>query len=260
MKFANSLLQISKIKVSSQPILLLTLFIWMSVIISQLGSLFYSTSISGQSFQSVVFQSIMYLSMVTLPLSILGILLGRQIELGAPLLSAILRKQSGTLKIFLRDAKLSILPGLFLGGLMLIFRLIAKPYLPQELPSFGFRGVLGGLLVSIGAAIGEEVWFRLGLLTIILWIVTRVFKRTGLQSSVTWTTITIVALLFGAAHLPQLISYGAASTFAVWGTISGNCIVGILYGWCYWRLSLVAAMMAHFSVDLVLHVLPSIFL
>lgn len=259
MKLVYSIFQVNKIKVSSQPILLLTLFIWMSVIISQLGSLFYSTSISGQSFQSVVFQSIIYLSLVTLPLSILGIWLGRQIGLGAPLLTAIVRKQSGKLKIFLRDAKFSILPGLFLGGVMLIFRLIAKPYLPQELPTYGFRGVLGGLLVSIGAAIGEEVWFRLGLLTIILWLVTRIFKHTSLQSSVAWITITIVALIFGAAHLPQLISYGAASTFAVWGTIFGNCVVGILYGWCYWRLSLVAAIMAHFSVDLVLHVLPSLF-
>lgn len=259
MKFINSFFQINKTKVLSQPILILTILIWMSVIISQLGSLYYSTSISGQSFQSVVFQSIIYLSLVTLPLIVLGIWLGRKIDLGAPLLSAILLKQSGTLKIFMRHAKLSILSGLFLGSVMLIIRFIAKPYLPQELPDYGFRGVLGGTLVSIGAAIGEEVWFRLGVLTIILWIVKRIFKKSSLQSSVVWVTITIVALLFGVAHLPQLNSYGATTTFTVWGTILGNCIVGIFYGWCYWRLSLVAAIMAHFSVDLVLHVIPSLF-
>jgi uncharacterized membrane protein len=255
----NSISQINRIKVSSQPIVLLSLLVWVAVIISQLGSLFYSTSASGQSFQSVALQSIVYLTVITLPLSMIGIWLGRKIELGAPLLTAILQNQKGTLRIFLRHAKFSILPGLFLGGILLIIRLIATPYLPQELPSYGFKGVLGGLLVSVGAAIGEEVWFRLGLLTIILWIINRITKQTQLKASVVWTTITVVALLFGAAHLPQLNSYGAASTFAIWGTILGNSLVGIFYGWCYWRLSFIASIMAHFSVDVVLHVFPSLF-
>ena len=81
--------------------------------VSQLGSIFYIISISRQSFQSVVLQSIIYLSLVTLLLSILWIWLGRQIGLGTPLLTANVHKQSGKLKIFLRDAKLSILPGYF---------------------------------------------------------------------------------------------------------------------------------------------------
>jgi membrane protease YdiL (CAAX protease family) len=33
--------------------------------------------------------------------------------------------------------------------------------------------------------------------------------------------------------------------------------VGLLYGWCYWKRSLIAAMVAHFSVDVVIHVLPA---
>jgi uncharacterized membrane protein len=259
MKLTNSVFQVKRIKDSNQSIFLLTLFLWISTIISQLGSLTYSTSKSGQGFQSVILQSIIYLSLVTIPLSAIGIWLGRQIGLGAPLLSAIARKQPGTLKIFLRDAKWSVLPGLFLGGAMVIFRILANSYLPQELPSFGHRGILGGFLVSAGAAIGEEVWFRLGLLTIILWIVNRISGHNSLRSSVAWTTIIVVAILFGVSHLPQLSSYGAASAFAVWGTILGNCVVGILFGWCYWRLGLIAAIMAHFSVDIVIHALPSLF-
>jgi membrane protease YdiL (CAAX protease family) len=53
------------------------------------------------------------------------------------------------------------------------------------------------------------------------------------------------------------MSYGAASPFAIGGTIVGNSVVGVLYGWSYWRRSLVAAMVAHFAVDVVLHVLPA---
>lgn len=260
MNFVHTVFQVNKIKDSTQPILLLTLILWISTIIAQLGSLAYSTSVGGQSFQAVVLPSIIYISLTTIPLSAIGIWLGRQIGLGAPLLSAMVRKKPGTLKTFLRDAKWSILPGLFLGVAMVLFRILAKSYLPQELPSFGHRGMSGGFLVSAGAAIAEEVWFRLGLLTIILWIVKRIAGHSTLRSSVAWTTIIVVAILFGAAHLPQLSSYGAASSFAVWGTISGNCIVGTFYGWCYWRLGLIQAMMAHFSVDIVIHALPSLFI
>jgi len=61
------------------------------------------------------------------------------------------------------------------------------------------------------------------------------------------------------AHLPQLASYGAAAPIAVGATIAGNVIVGILYGWCYWRMGLAAAVTAHFAVDVVLHVLTAAF-
>jgi membrane protease YdiL (CAAX protease family) len=75
---------------------------------------------------------------------------------------------------------------------------------------------------------------------------------------VVWPVIGITSVAFGLAHLPQLTSYGAASPFAIAGTIFGNSVVGVLYGWCYWQRSLVAAMIAHFSVDVTLHVLPAL--
>lgn len=62
--------------------------------VSQLGSLSYNISISGQSFQSVVLQSITYLCLVTLPLSILWIWFGRPIGHGTPLLTANVHKHN----------------------------------------------------------------------------------------------------------------------------------------------------------------------
>lgn len=73
-----------------------------------------------------------------------------------------------------------------------------------------------------------------------------------------WSIIVITSLGFGMAHWPQLVSYGAGSPVAMAGTLFGNGVVGILYGWCFWRRSLLAAMVAHFSVDVVLHVLPAL--
>jgi membrane protease YdiL (CAAX protease family) len=36
-------------------------------------------------------------------------------------------------------------------------------------------------------------------------------------------------------------------------------IIGILFGWIYWKKGLEAAMVAHFSTDIVLHVIFPLF-
>jgi membrane protease YdiL (CAAX protease family) len=38
-------------------------------------------------------------------------------------------------------------------------------------------------------------------------------------------------------------------------TIILNALVGVVCGWLYWKRGLESAMLAHFSADLVLHVL-----
>lgn len=248
------------IKERDQPFIKLTVFIWILTVVAQLGSLAYSTSSNDQEFGAVVFQSIIYLSLITLPLSGLGIWLGRKIGLGAPLLSALLHYQSGIIKTILHEIKRPLLLGIIMGGAMLILRIAAAPYLPPEIPTYGHRGVIGGILVSIGAAVGEEVWFRLGLMSILLWVVTRIAGHKSIRTSTAWLVIIFVAVIFAAVHLPQLMSYGAGSPFAIWATIFGNSLVGIFFGWCYWRQSLIAAIAAHFSVDFVIHVLPAFFI
>jgi len=84
------------------------------------------------------------------------------------------------------------------------------------------------------------------------------------DSKIAGTTLPLAVLgiwlgrQIGLVHLPQLMSYGAGSPFAIWATIIGNSLVGTMYGWCYWRRSFIAAVIAHFSVDLVIHALPAL--
>lgn len=96
-------------------------------------------------------------------------------------------------------------------------------------------------------------------LTLLLWLFKRLFKPNELNLVAVWVVMLIVAICFGAAHIPQLVSYGAGSNFAIWGTMLGNISVSFLYGWCYWRYGLFSAIIAHFSLDIVLHVLPAMF-
>lgn len=250
--------QDSKTERPLRPVMTPLLIILLATFILQLASVAFSTSAKGQDFQSVVLPSILFLSLITLPLATLGIWLGRGIGLGTRLLAALLQSQPGAMDKLFRDARIAALLGLATGAALLLLRVLMEPWLPPELAEFGHRGFWGGLLVSAAAAVAEEVWFRLGLMTIVLWVIIRVLGHTSVRPSVAWPVMITVAVAFGLVHLPQLMSYGAGSPFAIWATIIGNSAVGTLYGWCYWRLSFIAAVIAHFSVDIVIHALPAL--
>lgn len=222
---------------------------------AQLASVAYT---SAQTFSAILLPSALALLAVTVPLAAVGLWLGDKIGLGTPLLSALLSGCPGAGQRLARDAGQAIALGLVVGVFLLVLRVISVQFLPPELPEFGHRGALGGLLVSISAAIGEEVWLRLGVMTILAWLVLRLLGQPELNPRVAWAAIVMAALAFGAIHLPQLAAAGAATPMGIITTILGNTMVGIVCGWLYWQRGLIAAILAHFSVDLVLHVLPAL--
>lgn len=230
------------------------LLLYVLVIAAQFVSLAFGRVDEGRSLASIALPSLLFLSVLTLPACWVGIVLGRRVGLGVWRHDAAWSVQSG--KVWTAVVLAGVL-GLLFGGILLGLRILCQPYLPPELPALGFRGVAGGLAVSVGAAVGEEVWFRFGLMTALVWIAGRMINRGAPSRTVIWTVIVLASVGFGLAHLPQLASYGAAAPIAVVATIAGNVIVGVLYGWCYWRMGLAAAITAHFTVDLVLHVLTA---
>ncbi|KFL37652.1 hypothetical protein N788_00350 [Arenimonas donghaensis DSM 18148 = HO3-R19] len=229
--------------------------IYLAVMAAQFISLAFGRLDAGQSLASIALPSFVFLTLLTLPACWVGVVAGRQLGLG------ILRSgagSGGSAGGVGRGIALASGLGLLLGGVLLALRFACQPYLPPELPELGFRGVGGGLAVSVGAAVGEEVWFRFGLMSALLWVAGRVLRVGALRDAVFWLVIVLASMGFALAHLPQLVSYGASAPFAVGATIAGNVAVGILYGWCFWRLGLLAAIAAHFSVDLVLHVISAL--
>ena len=200
-----------------------------------------------------VFATLLFLSALTIPAILLGLKLGKPLGLG--MLNQTTNHSAGLSE----GLKFAILVAVPLALILLGMRWLLTPYLPAELPEYGFRGPLGGLLVSFGAAVGEEVWFRLGLMTLLLYLCSKTVAAVPLSNKVAVSVIVLVAFGFGLAHLPQLNSFGAADTAAIWATIIGNMCVSGLYGWCYWRYGLLSAITAHFTVDIVLHMLPAFF-
>lgn len=240
---------------STRNVLLPLIVLVCLTLFTQLGSL--AGTFDG-NFLSAVGPSALVLCAVTIPLAASGLILGKKIGLGAPLLTDLLDRVPGSGRRLSTDAWLSALLGLGLGVVLLLLRFATRSYLPPELPELGHRGISGGLLVSIGAAVGEEVWLRLGVMTILAWILLRLRGGHNVSPAIGWFAVTGSALAFAAMHVPQLASYGAANSVGVTATMLGNTLVGVLFGYLYWRRSLVAAMVAHLAVDLVLHVLPAL--
>jgi len=70
-----------------------------------------------------------------------------------------------------------------------------------------------------------------------------------------WLAIVLAAVIFGAGHLPAVMSLTALTPLVIVRTIVLNAVGGIIFGWLYWKKGLESAMISHFSADIVLHVI-----
>ena len=115
-----------------------------------------------------------------------------------------------------------------------------------------------GLLASFsGGGIGEELLLRLGVMTLLTWLVWRFVhhRASPVPASAAWFGIVGASLLFGAGHLPAAAAIWPLTGVVITRTLVLNGIAGIVFGWLYWRRGLEYAMVAHFSADIVLQVL-----
>jgi membrane protease YdiL (CAAX protease family) len=114
------------------------------------------------------------------------------------------------------------------------------------------------LLGALSAGIGEEIGFRLGLLTILIWVVGLIWKEeTGRTKPIGfWLANLLVAVLFGAFHLLNLSAMGLPLMAGlVIRAIFGNGLMALAFGWLYWKYGLECAMLTHFILDVLLYVL-----
>jgi len=111
-----------------------------------------------------------------------------------------------------------------------------------------------GLLASFYGGIAEEMLCRLFLVSLLVWIGAKFSRNAAPGSGLYWIAIVVAALLFGIAHLPTAAQLGLVTPLHIMRVVSLNTIVGITCGWLFWRYGIEHAMLAHFSADLVLHV------
>lgn len=144
---------------------------------------------------------------------------------------------------------------ILLGFCMFVLCWLLVDSLFVELFVYGFWGLVGGLLVSVGVVVGEEIWFCFGLMILLLYIVSKMCYFVLDIYIILIIIILVVGFGFGLVYIFSVVVYGVNILFVVWVIIGGNVVVVVLYGWCYWCYGLLFVIMVYFSVDVVLYVL-----
>ncbi|MGD2059222.1 MAG: CPBP family glutamic-type intramembrane protease, partial [Anaerolineales bacterium] len=117
------------------------------------------------------------------------------------------------------------------------------------------------IIASATAGIGEEIVFRLFMLTLWVFLLNLIIKRSGTSTLKRWMANVIAALAFAAAHIPSAMFLLGASTVSeipvpiLIELMLLNSVVALIAGDRYLRVGLVAAVGVHFWTDIVWHVI-----
>jgi membrane protease YdiL (CAAX protease family) len=184
-----------------------------------------------------------------------GLLLAQRTGLGAPLLEAWLSGERIGQRL-----KAIVLPAVILGAMValvvIIFdALIFASRVPKILTQSPQIPAWQGFLASFYGGITEELFMRLGLFSLLVWLLTKIRGMAqGLPSPmILWTANILVALLFGLGHLPATAALVPLTPLVVIRAVALNGPASLVFGYLYWTRGLEAAMLAHFTADVVLH-------
>ncbi len=247
------------------------IIIWIACILGFIAIIPYSYTLSGMSLTSSdVFSTGMLVSAIVniLLFGLLiwtGLYVARRVKLGTPILDGLVNKEPIGDKI-----RGMLIPAILIGAIgagiiILLDRFVFGPPLEAELKLLGLNlpeslnpPAWQGFLASFYGGINEEVLLRLFVMTLIGAIGAAVFKKMDqtLPSGIFWVANILAAVLFGLGHLPTTAAIGLPMDLLVISrAIVLNGLLGIGFGWLYWKYGLECAMLGHFSADIVLHVL-----
>ncbi len=197
----------------------------------------------------------------------IGSLLATRVGLGLPFIEGWVNKEplKGKIGGIALTALVAacVLTAIGIGVRYLTLPMILEEFKAQNIPLSALGETTQGpwwttLLAAISAGITEEVGFRLGLLTVLIWMVGWIWHdETGRTKPVGfWLTNLIVAVLFGAFHLLNLSALGLPLMAGlVIRAILGNGLLALAFGWLYWTYGLECAILTHSTIDVLLYVL-----
>jgi hypothetical protein len=184
----------------------------------------------------------------------IGLLAARAVGLHAPLSEAIALR--GDVRSAIRQ--LDVVRAALLGIAATVLVLLLDATVFQSVSaSFAQSGVTApsrvvGFLASFEGGITEEILLRLLVMSVLVWLIMRVRPP---SPTVFWIANAAAAVLFGLGHLPATAVLIPLTPLVVARAIVLNGLLGVVAGWLYWRRGLESAMVAHFSGDVVLHVI-----
>jgi len=192
-----------------------------------------------------------------------GIVAGRQVGLGTPILQAAVDGRPVMDKILVMSPA-AVLLGLAAGIVILVLEgAYFMPRIPRQLANQDIRiGFWKRVLACFYGGIVEEILMRLFLMSALVWLLGLVWKAPSGAPAVAvfWLANILAALLFGAGHLPATTLTAKLTPTVVTRALLLNGIPGLACGYLYVRYGLEAAMLSHFSLDIVLHLIATPFM
>lgn len=217
---------------------------------------------SGMSLATLLLISLGQQLVILLAMVMGGVKLAQRAGLRAPVSEALARgEREQAWREVQRWGVRAALVGLVLGAVTLGVRAGFDPHLPEALKQTE-QGLTWwrGLLASFYGGITEEVFLRLFLMSALAAGMKAAVARREAQAPewVYWVANGVAALCFGALHLPTVAATMPLTAPLVAYALIGNGLLGVAFGWLYRRHGIEAAMVSHFSADLVLHVFAAL--
>jgi membrane protease YdiL (CAAX protease family) len=186
----------------------------------------------------------------------IGLKLAAKTGLGAPVLTAWLYRRGKT-SLSAKWVMISI-SGSAVGSVLLslLDTFVFVPLIPQ-LGDLQPAAWWKALLAMFYGGIVEEVLLRLFLMTLVVWLLANLFARNKatIPGSLYWLGLIVSALLFAALHLPATAAFFGQVTPALAARgILFNGLLGIFFGYLYWKKGLEYAMISHMAADVFWHV------
>lgn len=181
---------------------------------------------------------------------VVGTILYHRVNLNVPIIEKLVGINKEPINI-VEITKSGSIGGVIAGILVVTIVLIFKPFMIDEYaqltksvkPTLANRLLYGGIT--------EEIFLRFGLMTLIVWICAKIFKRQ--TSIIYWIGIFLSALLFAFGHFPVVFnSIETPSMVLLLYVLLGNTIGGLIFGWLYWQKGLESAFIAHMFTHIVL--------
>jgi hypothetical protein len=192
----------------------------------------------------------------------LGLLLARKVGIGMPVLRRWL--YSETSKVPKGAVRVPILSGLIVGALIVLaFYSFFAPRIPDwPVGAEAAVPIWKRFLACFYGAINEEILARLFALSLFLWLARLIGREKSPRSSAVffWSANVIVAVLFALGHLPSAKLFMQITPLVITAVFCTNGPASLLFGYLCWKRGLEAAMLAHFSADVMLHVIGPMFL
>lgn len=207
------------------------------------------------SFSMAVIINIIQVTLYSFFASAIGLHLARRVGLQVSYLSSLVYRTNRE-KLSFKWVVIAIV-GSAIGTLLisLLEVKVFQPHLVNEIipPVTLWKA---GLLMFYGGIV-EEILLRLFLLSLIVWICSISYRKQSkpIPKSIYWIAILISTLLFGLGHLPATAAvFGEITVLLVVRAIVLNGLMGVFFGYLFWKKGLEYSIIAHMLGDLFLHV------